>query len=284
MSDGPVTRCNNCKSSLKLKSAEAIGKTLRCPRCGHEFVARQVRRRRARRSESDTNPLRNDGESASSSDASLQLPGRGRSRPQTPIEKARQKRKALLKKQEEAERAQKPKKAAMEIVALLFWINAHVAVVLTVVDCLIEIVALAGDGSVRQIRGPLVILALTGGIWFYTVLPRDINDRAVAAFFGLLLVTICGLIGYVVVAATNSALGYEFFQVRWGPVYLGLSLILFSIWGYGSETLVEYAERMMANGDFGSAVEAIERELEKNPDNLRALQIRKELRDMLSLA
>lgn len=283
MSAPPVTRCSNCRSSLKLKSAEAFGKTLRCPRCGHEFVARPVRRRRARRAESDEHPLQSNPAAATASDSSLQLPGRGRGRPRTPIEEARRKREVLLKQQEEEARARKPKETALGFVAMLFWINAHAAVALTLADCLIEIVALVGDGSVRQIRGPLMIMVLAGLTWFYTVLPRDINDRAVAAFFGLLFVILCGLVGYAVAAATNSVLGYEFFQVRWGPVYLGVSLILFSIWGYGSETPVEYAERMMARGDFGRAAEAVERELEKNPDNLQALQIQRELREMLSL-
>lgn len=285
MAGASATRCDSCRAQLKLKNADSYGRTLRCPHCGERFVARPVKKRRSRAtSAGDLNSVLTDASKpAGLKDGATRLPGRSRRRKSTPIEEARRKRDALLLQEEKEAEARKPKEAAVAVVALLFWINAHFAAAVTLADCGLEIAALASEGAARQMRGPVVIIGLAAMAWFHIVLPRDINLRGAAAACGLFFVIVCGLVSYVAVTATNSMLGYEFFQVRWGPVYFGVSLILFAILGFGRETPVEYAERMMTQGEFGLAAEAIERELEKNPDNLRALQIQKELREMLSL-
>jgi len=109
------------------------------------------------------------------------------------------------------------------------------------------------------------------------------SQRATAAAGGMFFIIVCGVIGAVTVNAVNRVTGHDFFEVRWGAVYLGISLVLFSIWGYGRETPVEYAERMMSRGKFASATATIERVLEKDPDDLQALKIQQELRQMMTM-
>ncbi len=197
------------------------------------------------------------------------------------MDEARRKRDELLKKEEEAARARKPVDAAWATLALVLWMNAHVAVAATLVDCIVEAIAIVNSGQVRLLRGPLAVMVLAGMAWLHCVQPRDINNRESAAGFGCFFVVVCGVIGFLTVSSLNSFTGYDFFQVRWGAVYLGVSLILFSIWGYGRETPLEHAERMMANGRFGKATSIVERILESDPDNLPALKMQKELREML---
>lgn len=254
-----------------------------CPKCGEEFVVRRMKQTRKRRPE-ETSLYSNDPSDISSpANSPGRLPGRSRGRKRTPMDEAREKRDALMKKKEAEERANLSKDAAWALVASILTYNAHIATLLTIGDCATEFFGLIGEMSFRAARGPVVIVVITLILWYQTVLSRDINQRGTAAAGGLFFIIVCGVVGAATANAVNQVVGHDFFEVRWGAVYLGISLVLYSIWGYGRETPIEYAERMMSRGKFSSATEAVERILEKDPDNLQALKIQQELRQMLKL-
>ena len=276
MPESATTRCSHCAATLRLKSREAIGNTLDCPRCGKPFVAQAIKRRKKATAVDTTGIAYRDSDVGN-------LPPTTRSRKLTPIEEARKKRDALLRKKEEQANADKPKDAAFALLALLVCLNAHLAVGITMIDSVIEIVGSLGEFSARGVRGPGMIIILTLFAWFGTVLPRDINQRGAAAAIGVFFLIVCGVVGSLTVTAVNRFHGHDFFSVRWSAVYLGGALVVFSIWGYGKETRLQYAERMMSRGRFGKAVSAVERILEKDPDDLRALQIQSEIREMLKM-
>lgn len=276
MPESATTRCSHCAATLRLKSREAIGNKVDCPRCGKPFVAQAIRRRKKATAADITGITDRDFDIGN-------LPPATQNRKLTPIEEARRKRDALLRKKEEQANADKPKDAAIALLALLVCLNAHLAVGITIIDSVIEIVGSLGQFSARGVRGPVMIIILTMFAWFVTVLPRDINQRGVAAAIGVFFLIVCGVVGSVTVTAVNRFHGYDFFAVRWSAVYLGGALIVFSIWGYGKESPLQYAERMMSRGRFGKAVSAVEKILEKDPDDLRALQIKSEIREMLKM-
>lgn len=279
----PIARCDHCSTKFKLRSTNSIGKSMVCPKCGEEFVVRPLKRTKKQRPE-ETSLYSNDPTDVSSpTDSPGRLPGRSRGRKRTPMDAAREKRDALLKKKEAEQQANQSKDAAWALVATILTYNAHIAVLLTLGDCATEFIGLVGDLSFRAARGPVLIVILSLVLWYQTVLSRDINQRGTAAAGGMFFIIVCGVIGAATANAVNRVTGHDFFEVRWGAVYLGISLVLFSIWGYGRETRVEYAERMMSRGKFTSATEAVERILEKDPDNLQALKIQQELRQMMKL-
>jgi len=279
----PIARCDHCSTKFKLRSADSIGKSLACPKCGEEFVVRPLKRTKRRPADEPGLYSNDPTDTSSPSDTAGRLPGRSRRRKRTPMDDAREKRDALLRKKEEQDRANQPKEAAWALVATILTYNAHVATLLTIGDCATEFFGLVGEMSFRAARGPVVIVVITLILWYQTVLSRDINQRATAAAGGMFFIIVCGVIGAVTVNAVNRVTGHDFFEVRWGAVYLGISLVLFSIWGYGRETPVEYAERMMSRGKFASATATIERVLEKDPDDLQALKIQQELRQMMTM-
>lgn len=167
---------------------------------------------------------------------------------------------------------------------MIFWINALIASLIVIADSLEEIVALAGRLSFRSARWPLLIAILAGGTLLQAVWPRDINHRASVAGIGVFFLFVCGMVEAFTVSSVNDALGYDLYQMRWSAVYFGGALILFSMFGFEKESRLQYAERMMTQGRFSNATSAVEALLQDEPDNLGAVQLQKELREMIRLA
>ena len=53
--------------------------------------------------------------------------------------------------------------------------------------------------------------------------------------------------------------------------------------GFGPETPVQYAERLLANGRFHDALIVVQKELEDDPDNIAAIKLEKTLRDLVRI-
>ena len=265
------TQCPNCETKLRLKNRNKAGRKVACPKCGEPFVVRipdDESERATKRSRT----------------RSPKLPPKTRKRNPSPVGR------------------RKPKEPPVEagfsvggLFSLIVWINAHIAVAWCVVDNAIDFVWLvthfnevlqqAGLGrfAVRRMGRPLLIIITAGMIWFQSVLPRDIRTRPAAFLFGGGYLVLFGGVAFLIGLIASSVYERPVYAIQWSVVYLGFSLLLFAVWGFGPEAPMQYAERLMTNGRFHEAPVVVQKELEKDEDNIPAIKLEKTLRDMMRM-
>lgn len=175
----------------------------------------------------------------------------------------------------------------------LIWLNAHVAVVWCIVDNVIdfgwlvmhfnEVLQQSGLGrlAARRIGRPVLVAISAGMIWYQSVLPRDTGTRALAVVFGGGYLFLFGGVAFVIGMMATSLYERPVYAIQWSVVYLGVSLLAFAVWGFGPETPVQRAERLMSNGHFDKALAIVRTELEKDEDNIAAIRLEKTLRDVV---
>jgi hypothetical protein len=273
------TRCRHCQATLKLKSSQAVGKSVTCPKCRQPFVVRAMSDQGA----AEPTPEPDVSEAASETP---QLP---------PIVRTR-KRKAGSSIKKGKRKAPAPPEKRFPVGALFsaaVWWNAHLAVAVCVIDNAIdflwilahwnEVYEQAGLGrfAVRRLGRPLFIIASAVFVWFHTVLPRDIGSRAAAAVFGGGYLFLFGLVAWLIGLLAQSVYERPVYAIQWSVVYLGASLVAYSLWGFGPETALRRAERLMAAGRFEEALTAVNHALEEAPDDEDAYELERTLRDML---
>lgn len=262
------SRCPHCKSILRTKNRKLVGQEVTCPKCDQPFVIRMLARK----------------PHAEGAGESPQLPKRRSTRDPKPIDK---KRKLRNTEPEEAN------SGPFAVISTIIWLNASIATAVCLLDCAIDLFYMVthfGDMQrqlgvgrlvVRQVGRPIFVAIVAGGAWWHSVWPRDINTRGVAVVFGAGFVLLFGLVGAVTAALGNAAFGNQLFSIQWSAVYLGVSLLLFAFLGYGPESPTQRAERLMSNGRFYDALEVVQRELEKDPDNIGAIKLEQTLREII---
>ena len=292
MADPAIIRCEHCEAKLQPTSRPIAGKTIVCPKCGEHFVMQPSEKRRAEKprqtkrkavsASAAAADIQHDtvsGSESPSRSAKMPLPGRTRRRQQTPIQAAKEKRNEALKRQEAAEAADRPKRRVLNALSLLLWINAVISVLVLFGHGLFIAGELLVEGDLRETTGPFMVVAICGFAFFMAVWPRERDQQMIAVGIGLFIFFICGVVG---VAAANSDEQFSggLFAVRYTALYTGAAMIIFSGWGYGYETRQGYAERMFASGKYSQAMSTVERILKDDPDNMAAVKLQRELKEV----
>lgn len=288
MSEPFTVRCPQCRSKLKLKSSAAVGKEVPCPKCRHRFIV----------------PVKDSPEKQAAKDARESASAAGEIIPESepadipPIVRSRPRAAGPRRRKPRPEPSPSELRRARwtAVFAALVWWNAHLAVLLCVLDLALEFLYLVshwdevyrqaplGRFAVRRVARPLFVLLTAVVVWFQVVLPRDIGLRGVAALAGGAYLFLFGVIGFIVGLLASSVYERPIYAIQWSVVYLGASLVAYSLWGYGPESARERAERLMAHGYFSDALTAVGQALEEDPDDEDMLELERTLRDLIRYA
>lgn len=284
----------HCRATLKLKSSETLGKTVRCPKCKQPFLAQPA-------PEPDTQGENPQDEFDLSNDASSSDAEHGNANPLPVLAKRSSKKKARQRKAAQRRRKARQKKAeAMErefakaaAISAVVWVNAILAVAVCVVDSGIEflwMIAHWGEiyeqtGVLRlaigQLGRPLFLIITALIVWFQAVFPRDIFMRGAVILFGGGYLFLFGVIAMLVALLAEGLYERPIYAIQWSVIYLGISLLLFAAWGYGPETTLQRAERLTSMGRYSDALTAVNEALDEDPNDEDALELERTLRDLI---
>ena len=286
MAGGIATQCPKCSAVLTLKSRKAVGKKVPCPKCGQPFVVRPVERPAGSGAPPDAvEPIED-----------LNLAGEdfGAGKPPPVVSKRAPKgsrRKSKARREREEKQAQRF--GLLRFVALFVCLNAHLAVAVCVIDSAIDFLQLianwdevyrsAGLGrfAVRQVGRPLFVIVTALIVWFQGVLSRDRFMSRSVMVFGVAYLFFFGLIAFIIGATAESIYERPIYAIQWSVIYMGVSLLAFSLWGYGPETTLQRAERLTSEGRYSEALTAVAAALREDPDDRDAYELERSLRDML---
>ena len=268
MSDSYSIQCSHCESRLRLKDRSRAGHEIDCPKCGETFTIKLPKKRKTK------DPL------------AARLPPRKKKRDPSPIPKKKRREPV-------AEEEEPTGLSVGELFSRVIWINALIAAAWCIADNAMDffwlithfgdVVQQVGIGrlAVRQMGRPLFVIVVTFAVVWHTVWPRDISTRPLAFMVGGGFLLLFGVVAKLMDALISSAYGSSGSGVQMSVIYLGVSLIVFGIWGFGPETPVQYAERLMANGSFHDALIVVQEALERDPDNMAAVKLESTLRDIV---
>lgn len=258
-----TTQCPHCKSKLKLKDSKHAGKEVNCPKCAEPFTVRPLTQKPVPQS------------------------------PALPPKVLQKKKKKPRETPADDDNTNREPGKLKRIFSVLVWLNAHLAVGVCIIDNFIDFgwvlthwnevyeQSVIGRIATRRLGRPVLVMVTAGIVWFQGVLPRDIAARGTVVLFGGGYLFLFGLVALIIGVAAESIYKKPIYAIQWSVIYLGVSLLAFAVWGFGPETTLQRAERMMANGRFEEAMQAVDLALTEDPDDDDALQLERALRDMM---